>query len=270
MTSKITFFFILMALSVSSIAAGHPIVAIDPGHGPSKSGAQGTCGKSEVTYNDLTARDLKTTLAPSYFVLLTRQPGDEIKPTDSLFKEVTGVSKGLWTKNKNLIARPAIANAKHADAFISIHHDSVSKKHQLKFQELCDGKGGTTVSDVFRQRYKIGFNIFVHNEGKERNRRESIKLAKIIGRKMISMGRSPSNYHFYPVDDCKSCEPVDKQLGVWHHDLAVLRYAKMPAVLIEVGNIVDHEDEHRINNEAFRKTFSLNLKAALDEYLTSK
>lgn len=260
----------MISYAVLSLASGHPIVAVDPGHEPSKSGAQGTCGKSEVIYNDLMARILKDTLTPSYSVLLTRQPTEEVKVTDDLLKEVLGVTKGQWARNKALMARPAIANAKAADVFISIHHDSVSKRHQTKQSDLCNGKAGVTVLNEFKKIYKIGFNIFVNNKAKEPNKGKSIRLAKLIGKAMIAMGRTPSDYHFYPIDDCKSCEPVDRELGVWHHDLAVLSHAKMPSVLIEIGNIVDHEDENRVNNDSFRTEFSSSLKSALDEYFASK
>lgn len=252
--------------SGASFAVGQVIV-IDPGHEPSKSGAKGTCGESEVIYNDLMAQKLKASLT-SYKVILTRQPGKEIKVDDKLALEVPGVSKNLWSRNKSLIARPALANAAHADVFISIHHDSVSKKHQTKHAGLCDGKGGITVSDAFRHRYKIGYNVFVNNDAKEPIRSKSIKLAKIIGKQMIAIGRTPSDYHFFPVDDCKSCEPVDKKLGVWHHDLAVLRHAEMPSVLIEIGNIIDHEDEAQINTDEFRQSFSDALRLALDQFIS--
>lgn len=55
-------------------------------------------------------------------------------------------------------------------------------------------------------------------------------------------------------------------MGIWHENLAVLRGTKMPAVLIEVGNIIDPTDEKIINNDDFRKQFSLALKKGLDAY----
>lgn len=264
-------FFKLVALlffaSYQGNAHANQTIAIDPGHEPSKSGAKGTCGISEVVYNDLMAQKLKTVLS-SYSVFLTRKMGQEIEVTDELLREIPGVSKSLWARNRTLMARPAMANSKQADIFLSIHHDSVSKNHKSKRSDLCDGKGGVSVTDAFRRRYKIGFNVFVNNEAHEPYRHRSIQLGKLIGKAMISMGRIPSDYHFYPVDDCRSCEPVDRKLGVWHHDLAVLRHAKMPAVLIEIGNIVDHEDESQINNDAFRIKFSEAINSALNDYFS--
>lgn len=245
-------------------------IVIDSGREPSKSGAQGTCGKAEVVYNDLIVQKVETVLEPGYAVVLTRQPGQEVKAKNALLKEIPGVREGLWARNKSLMARPAIANSKSADAFISIHHDSVSKKHQARRPELCGGRGGVSVSDEFRGRYKIGFNVFVNNEANEPNKSQSIKLAQMIGNAMIALGRTASDYHFYPVDDCKSCEPVDRKLDVWHHDLAVLRHARMPAVLIEVGNIVDHLDENKIKDDGFRANFAEALKSALDKYFSAK
>jgi hypothetical protein len=85
-------------------------------------------------------------------------------------------------------------------------------------------------------------------------------LADNIGKQLRALGRIPSN------DNCKSWYPVNPELGVWHENLAVLRDTQMPAVLIEVGNIVDPADEKKINTNEFRIKFSAALKRALDNY----
>jgi N-acetylmuramoyl-L-alanine amidase len=263
---KTSFAFLLVFINSLALAAPLPntqrVVVIDPGHEPSKGGATSSCGEKEVVYNDRMVQDITKALK-SYQVVLTRQPGKEVAAEPDLKQFLSPSGRASWVKAKSLLARPAIANSRNADLFISIHHDSVSEKHQIPHDGNCKGK---TVSDDFRKNYKIGFNVFVNDEGKEPNRTKSIKLATLIGKSLIEIGRVPSDYHFYPVDDCKSCKPINKKYGVWHHDLAVLREAKMPAVLIEVGNIVDHKDEGIMVSEAFRAKFSSQIKKAVDEY----
>ena len=248
-----------------SFANTNNTIVIDPGHEPSKGGATSTCGEKEVVYNDRMSQKLLQALKP-YKVILTRQPGKEVVADVSLNQALSPSGKVSWAKSKSLLARPAIANSSKADIFISIHHDSVSAKHQVPHDGACKGK---TVSDDFKRKYKIGFNVFVNGDGKEPNRTKSIKLATMIGKSLLEIGRVPSDYHFYPVDDCKSCEPIDKKYGVWHQNLAVLREAKMPAVLIEVGNIVDHEDERLMVSESFRAKFSSQIKKSVDEYFSN-
>ena len=40
----------------------------------------------------------------------------------------------------------------------------------------------------------------------------------------------------------------------------------MPAILIEVGNIIDTDDEAKVNNEQFRLEFTRVIQSALDHY----
>ena len=42
----------------------------------------------------------------------------------------------------------------------------------------------------------------------------------------------------------------------------------MPAVLVEVGNIADAEDEALVNSEQFREQFALALNRAVDRFFS--
>jgi N-acetylmuramoyl-L-alanine amidase len=61
---------------------------------------------------------------------------------------------------------------------------------------------------------------------------------------------------------------VIRELGIWHQQLYVLRNVRMPAVLVEVGNIADAEDEALINTEQFREQFAQALNRAVDRFFS--
>jgi len=55
-------------------------------------------------------------------------------------------------------------------------------------------------------------------------------------------------------------------VGVYSQDLAVLKNAKVPAILIEVGNILDPDDERTINTTEFRQKFATVISKSLKDF----
>lgn len=258
-------FFIVPFLSASG-ALAEPIVVLDAGHEPSRPGAAATCGKQEVDYNDATVTALAAALN-GYQVLLTRKAQAEVS-TDAagLSGYINEGDQAKWGQHKTLLARAALANKDKADVFVSIHHDATAGRWQLNDSALCGGRGGKKLAAAFKQKYRIGFNIFVDIDKAEPCRSLSLKIAQLIAERLVAIGRIASDYH---LDDCKSCRSIDSKLGIWHQNLAVLRETSMPAVLIEVGNIVDPDDEAVISSSGFRQQFAQIIKAALDEYFAA-
>lgn len=266
MLNKIAIIIVCLCALITS-AYATPLIVLDPGHEPSHPGAMGTCGIKEVNYNDKIVKSLAKLLSQTYQVKLTREFGQEVNvDNDKYAALLREAEKSKWGQHKQLYSRPAIANLNNAVLFISIHHDSNSPVQIIKKTELCQGKGGLTLRDEFKKKYSIGYNVFVNDDKQAPERHNSLRLANLIGKEMLTINRKPSNYHVYPDGDCKSCRPIDKETGVWYEDLAVLRNAIMPAVLIEVGNIVDTDDEAIVNSDAFREKFSRAVKNAVDEY----
>jgi len=258
-------FFIVPFLSLSG-ASTEPIVVLDAGHEPSRPGAIATCGKQEVEYNDAIVTALTTALN-GYQVLLTRKAQAEVSTDAGELPDYLNVeAQTKWDEHKTLLARAAIANKNEADVFVSIHHDSTAGRWQLNDSALCEGRGGKKLAAAFKQKYRIGFNIFVDADKPEPCRGLSLKIAQLIAERLLATGRMASDYH---QDDCKSCRSIDSKLGIWHQDLAVLRETSMPAVLIEIGNIVDPDDEAAISSSGFRQQFAQIIKAALDEYFAA-
>lgn len=249
----------LLGAFFMSASFAKPIIVIDPGHEPAHPGAIGTCQVNELEYNDKIAMLVAKQLSHDYEVILTRESGQNVKadnlalPDDSL--------------KKSLLARSLIANTNNAQIFISIHHDSTLLEHQLYDPTICNHQGGKSLSQAFKDKYKIGFNIFI-NDLDEKRKKETLLLAENIANGLVALGRTPANYHVYPIDSCRSCRPINEKLGIWYSDLSVLRNTTMPAILIEVGNIIDTDDEKNVNNEQFRLEFTRVIQSAVDQYFT--
>jgi len=257
---------ISIALSVCAAgASANPVIVLDAGHGPSKPGATGRCRKPEVEYNDAVVSALVTALS-HYNIILTRTANAEVSTQrEALLHYLDRDAQSSWDKHKSLLARAALANEQHADLFISIHHDSTAERQQITDAALCNGRGGKKLREAFKQRYRVGFNLFINDNAPEPRRSLSLKIARLIGKRLIQSARTAANYHR---DDCKSCRIIDGDLGIWYQDLAVLRHTRMPAVLIEVGNLIDIEDEALVNTPDFQRHFAYIISAALDDYFS--
>lgn len=194
--------------------AGHPfIVVLDPGHTPKQPGALGAKGVYEVTYNDtLSAKLAKALEATGVQVALTRTPAEEI----------------------SLDGRADLANARQVDLFLALHHDSAQLKY-LARTEVNGKPAYQTVQPI------AGYSIFVS----QRNPKfaQSQQFAKLLGQALLGLGRHPTLHHAESIAG-ENRELLDAKLGIYKFDdLLVLRKTMVPAVLLEVGVIVDAEDE---------------------------
>ena len=129
------------------------------------------------------------------------------------------------------------------DLFVSIHHDSV----QPRFLSSWESGGETLLySDQFS-----GFSLFVsrlnsHTEA-------SLKCASAIGAALRDAGFVPSRYHADPIVG-ENRPFADEANGVHFFDnLAVLKTARIPALLLEAGVIVNRDEELRMSDPAVRR-----------------
>ncbi len=126
-------------------------------------------------------------------------------------------------------------------------------------------RGGKVLQENFKANHKVGYNIFLYDDQSPRYF-SSLKFAEILGIKIKSMGRVASNYHDSSSDDCRSCRPINADLGIWHQNVLVLRENQYPSVVIEVGNLMDTEDEKLISSNQIKKIFALTLNEAVRDY----
>jgi len=204
--------------------AKKPVIVLDPGHSPPTGGALSIRGVYEVEYNDRFAAGLAIALQKAGFhVVLTRQPDQAA----------------------SLQERSALANRLKPDLFLALHHDSA----QLVHLEPLHVNGVAT----YRTKEEIaGYSLFVSRENAQFNR--SWLFAQQLGKNLLSLGRPPTLHHAEHIAG-ENRELLDKKLGIYRFDrLAVLRKTEAPAVLLELGVIVDQDDDAYVSNPTNQET----------------
>jgi N-acetylmuramoyl-L-alanine amidase len=123
-------------------------------------------------------------------------------------------------------------DAKGADLFLSIHHDSVREYLLPK-------------ADRFS-----GFSLFVSRRNPDLLK--SLACASAIGAQMRAAGFAPSRYHADRVLG-ENRPFADEANGVHFYDnLAVAHTARMPSVLFEAGVIVNRAEEAAMRDPGVR------------------
>jgi N-acetylmuramoyl-L-alanine amidase len=248
------FLLFIFLLIFNTIGHAETILILDAGHDPKFKGAISSCGTPEFELNDNIVHLISKN--KEIHTILTRNRNEP----------PFAIDKNNFNNIESLKSRINISNQYENNAvFISIHHDSVSERYLEFITDLCGEFGGKKINDKFKKQFQIGFNIFVYQENTERYK-QSLILAKIIGTKLLAMDQIPSNYHYPTSDDCKSCKPIDLELGIWHQNLLVLRENKIPAILIEVGNLMDPEDFKKITSESYKKKFGSLIIESIKEF----
>jgi N-acetylmuramoyl-L-alanine amidase len=136
-------------------------------------------------------------------------------------------------KEIELKQRPLVNSS--ADLFVSIHHDSMPQAW----------------IDAGRQKHYAGYSIFV--SAKNSHYDQSLACAKQVGRALQAAGEKPSLYHATPIAG-ENRPLLDKRLGVHQYDdLIVLKSATMPALLVEIGVIVNPSEEVRLSQPQTRQ-----------------
>lgn len=198
-------------------------IAVDAGHGPRISGATSATGLAEYDFNFRLAGQVVTALVAAGFprAFLLDPKGQDLPPA----------------------GRAARANAARAGLLVSIHHDSV----QPQFLETWTVAGKTRRScDRF-----AGYSVFY--SGKNMHAVASLELARLIGREMRASGYDFTRHHAADIAGERR-QLVDDTVGVYRYDgLAVLREARMPAVLLEAGVIVNRAEEAELAGPARQK-----------------
>lgn len=213
-------FLVLCGINPAIAENGRPVILLDPGHSPTQQGALGVRGIYEVAYNDhFVARLVKALHSASFTVHLTRQPNQSI----------------------SLIDRVVIANNNQSNLLLSIHHDSAQLIY-LKKINTKNKNGYQTIKPI------AGYSIFVSKSNAQFS--DSYRFADILGQSLLKLGRPPTLHHAEDISGERR-ELLNKRLGIYRFDdLAVLSKPKIPAVLLEIGVIVDPDDEHYVSVES--------------------
>lgn len=234
--------FVLTSLLAGPVAAQSACdrkafrIALDIGHDRSHPGATSARGATEFSYN----------LSLSELVLHALQENGFI----STFRI------GETGAPISLNSRPAQAKAGHADVFVSLHHDSAQQQY---FSTWTYNGRMLPFSDEFH-----GFSIFVSTSSSLS--KANLTLATDLGRALRAQGLTPSLHHAALVEG-EGRTLLNADLGIYRFDqLAVLRGASMPALLLESGVIVNRDEEQAIRTGGYHPKIASALVRALTEF----
>jgi N-acetylmuramoyl-L-alanine amidase len=185
------------------------LVAVDVGHFAAEPGVISASGRPEFEYNLALALDVKAQLEK--LQMQTRLIGE---------------------KGDYAVLHHRTRDAKGADLFVSIHHDSMQERLLPQ-------------ADRFS-----GFSLFISKRNPQAQK--SLACASAIGARLRAAGFVPSRYHADPVLG-ESRLFADEANGVHYYDnLAVAHTARMASVLVEAGVIVNREEDQRMRDPAVR------------------
>jgi len=223
--------------SADAPAATNFLVAIDIGHTKNQGGAISARGVSEYVFNERLSRELFNSLqaARQFRSLLINPGGGDI----------------------GLVKRAQVANQRNADLFIAIHHDSVKDSFLKEWQV---GDKTEKYCDDFH-----GFSIFF--SPKNVAAEESKAFAMQLGEALVKAGFTPTLHH-----GAQEHRPIiDPAKGVYAFDnLLVLKNAKMPAVLLECGVIVNRNEEQDLNSPTYRARMIAAIQSAISNFAATR
>jgi len=224
----------------SAFGLGVKTILLDPGHGGEDTGCIGRGGTREKEIALDIARRLKRRLEgrTSAEVLMTRD---------------TDVTLPLGE-------RVAIAHAKHADLFVSIHLNFVPNKPINIIETFYFGPGTDAASLELARRENSGqgpgmseLREIIERMETQMRREESPKLAAAI---QNSLYRNSHREDTGILD-----------YGTKRGPFVVLNQAEVPAVLAEVSCLSNREEEERLGTPGHREDLAAYLETGILDYL---
>ncbi|MFA6283455.1 MAG: N-acetylmuramoyl-L-alanine amidase [Desulfurivibrionaceae bacterium] len=217
-------------------------IVIDPGHGGKD---PGTCGP-----NGLKEKDIVLDVALRVAKIIKEKLGCEV----------------ILTRDRDVFIpleeRTAIANAKEADLFLSIHvnaapnHDArgietyvldlASNKDAMRLAAMENATSTKQISDLQSILLDLMQNSKIN---------ESLKLAGLVQEKMVS----GLNKKFSAVSN----------LGVKKAPFVVLIGAQMPAILTEIAFLSNPEEAKRLKDEAYLAGVANHISGGVAQYVES-
>ena len=202
---------------------------IDVGHAAREYGATAWNGGHEYDYNLRFAKELAARLEE---------------------EQIPYIFSGFHSGKNTLDDR--ITRTGPQAIFISIHHDAVQPRYCTLNDNPCE-------SD-----YAAGYSLFVSSENPYYQ--ESLGLAREIAAGLRDAGLKNSAHHAENIPG-EGREWLDKN-GVFRYDgLRVLRNAQGPAVLMEVGVIVNPRDEAFVSVKKNRRRYIEAVVTALKRHI---
>jgi len=228
---------------VRQLGLGVRTIVIDPGHGGKDPGtANRALGLYEKELTLDIAKRLKTLLEkhPEYTVMLTRDRD----------------------RYMTLEERTAIANSKKGDIFISIHLNSAPRKSARGIESYyLSMTTDSWAMQVAALENKIN--------GKSIGQMDSI-VEQIVKHAKISESKAFTEFiQSNLVKGLRKTYNTIDDLGVKKAPFFVLAGARMPAVLVEVSFLSNHNEGKRLKTSAYRYSIAEGLYAGIISYIKS-
>jgi N-acetylmuramoyl-L-alanine amidase len=214
-----------------------PII-LDVGHTTEAPGAMSARNVPEFDFNLRLAKRIEERLKSEGFV------------ETSLLVTEGKAKSSLWK-------RVAAANRSSARLLLSIHHDSVPDS----FLEEWDFEG---TKSHFSDRF-TGYSLFASR----RNPRfeTSLKFGRLLGKQLKAQGLEYAHQYTQALMGRYRRKLLDKDAGVYRFDdLVVLRWARMPAVLLEAGSIINRDEELAMNSPERQDMISAAVAGAVKQF----
>jgi N-acetylmuramoyl-L-alanine amidase len=217
-------------------------VVVDVGHSVDVPGALSARGIPEYAFNLQLARQIKETLVGAGF--------------DKTVLLITAKAPPV-----GLFERASIANRLPADLFIAIHHDSVPDNLMHTWQ--YEGQDQQYNDDY------PGYALFISNDNADRA--GSLQFGKFLGKALQARGLQFTPHYTLALMGHRRRELLDADAGVYRYDqLVVLRYTRMPALLLEAGSIVNRQEELELATPERRTLTSEAVAAAVEEFCAAQ
>jgi N-acetylmuramoyl-L-alanine amidase len=222
-----------------------PVVLLDPGHGGIDPGMVGYVVEKEVVL-DVALRLRRLLLREGIEVRLTREKDTHLSPD----------------KRADLSMRASMADSSQVNLFISIHVNASPTRTARGVEVFYFGRaqdprvlaqvirenGGGEVGKRLTEEAKTAAERILYDIVAQANQRFSQRLAETLGRHLSQATGSPYR-------------------GSFPGDFFVLRYAKVPAVLVEIG-FGDHPVEGRnLADPDYREKVAQGLLAGILTFL---
>jgi N-acetylmuramoyl-L-alanine amidase len=194
------------------LALAATLIVLDPGHSAKAPGALSARGRDEVVFNEEMAGLLERALAAL--------PGVKVARTRAAGEE--------------LDLKGRAARAAGAALLLSVHHDSVLDAEEVPW----DDHGTQRLHSAVAR----GFSLHVRAD-----QPDAVRVARAIGHALAAAGFAPTRYHerLYKV--------IDREAGVYDRpNLALLKAATVPAVILECGFIIHRDEELELLDPARR------------------
>ena len=236
------------ASECSSKAAETLVIALDVGHRPKAPGQECApfvpCHSGATSARGVVEYDFNLQLAESIEEELIR----------------TGFRSTYLmvpAPDTTLQARVDRASALKADLLISVHHDGV--RDQFLMPWTFEGRKNW----YFDQ--SSGFSLHVSTRNPKFA--DSLGLARSIADELIASGLHVSTAH-EPANPFGARAPyIDAPRGIYRRDaLHVVSHARMPAVLLEGGTIVNRNEELEVSKPDYRSKVAASVAAAIGSF----